>query len=951
MVTTADGGPVAVTAPRHQTLLAGLLVARAHPVSAQRLVNEVWPDGAPATALAALQVYVSDLRKLFGDRLRRQSTGYLLEVAAADVDAFRFEQMLTGDPVGALQLWRGPAFDGVTVGPDASAAAHRWNELRLSTRERLARQALGEGRHAEMLADLSAWVAEQPTNEPLVRHLMLALYRSGRAADSIRAYEHAADLLRTQLGAAPGEELAALVAAIRRQDPTLAAARPGLPASRTRFIGRRIELDQAASLLGQARLLTVVGPGGCGKTRLAYQLAHEVADDHPGGTHAVELAGFQPRVSVSTVSTVSSSAVSGSTSSGSTVDASTVDTVDALTARLAAAVGAREVPGLAIATSLARHLGQDRALLVLDNCEHVRDAVAAIVHNLLSDCSGVRVLATSREPLGLPAEFVFRLGGLALPAADDMDSADAVRLFADRVAAARGGQRWRPGEESAVVELCHRLDGLPLALELAAARLRTLSLREVAARLDGRLDLLVSSSPVARHQTMRAAIGWGHDLLEPAQQVLLRRLSVFAGGFDLAAAERVGADASGPAPREAGEVLDLLSALVEQSMVDRFDGPEHSSRYRLIETTREYAAERLSDASDREARAATRRHGEVYAELLAPPPPTDGPAHAGWLARIGTDHDNICLALERALTDDDAELGLAIATPMWWYWWVTGRMLEGRIWLARALKSTAGGVSPRRGRALRAAAALARNSGDLAAARQLGEEALSTFDRLDDRAGVISALNNLSITAQGQEDYDASLAFGYRGLELAESTEDDRPVAAALNNIAGTLRCLDRLDEAADLFGQALARFQTLSDRRGEAAALFNLATVDRRQGRLDRSRRRYQEALDRYVELEIEEGQLDAAEGLAHLAALAGGHRDALLALLVCGRRRSQLGAPLFTPDERVDRATAEERARTGLTSDEIDAVARAAESTPLAEVLRTLGQPSGQAGNHDRP
>jgi predicted ATPase/DNA-binding SARP family transcriptional activator len=897
-VTTAEGGPVAVTAPKQQSLLAALLVARGRPVSALRLIAELWPESAPATATATLQVYVSDLRKLLGDELHRLAGGYRLDADPAGVDAFAFEALVADDPAAALALWRGPAFDGVTLGPDATAAALRWAELRRTARVALARQSLAAGRHQALLADLGPWVAEYPTDEPLVGLLMLALYRAGRAAEAIQAYERAASLLNRQLGTGPGEELTGLLAAIRRRDPTLAAARPGLPAARTRFIGRRSELDRAAALLGGVRLLTVVGPGGCGKTRLAYQLAHEVADDYPGGAHGVELAGFR--------------SADGSWTT-------TTSAVDALTARVAAAVGAREAPGIPVAASLAAHLTGERALLVLDNCEHVRPAAAALVHDLLGACPTVRVLATSREPLGLPAEAVFRLSGLSLSPAS---ASDAVRLFADRSAAARGEQHLRLDDEPAVVELCHRLDGLPLAIELAAARLRTLSLLEIVARLDSRLDLLVGSSPVDRHQTMRHAIDWGYDLLQPAEQELLRRLSVFAGGFDLTAAERVGA-----AP-----VLAPLTGLVEQSIVEHDEG-----RYRLSETTREYAAQRLH-RDGVEAADAARRHGEVYADLLATPPPTDGPAHAEWLARIGAEHDNICLALERALSGEQTELALALATPMWWYWWVTGRMLEGRTWLGRVLKSTAGEVNARRGRALRAAAALARNSGDLAAARQLGEEALATFRHLADQAGVISALNNLCITAQGQEDYAASLGYGRESLALAESTGDERAIAAATNNTAGTLRCLDRLDEASELFTQALRLFGRFGDRRGEAAALFNLATIDRRRHRLDAARTRYRDSLSRYTELELEEGQLDAVEGLAHLAALAGDHEPALLALLVCQRRRSELGAPIVTPDERADRATAEGLARAGLSADQVADIARTAESSTLAALLSTV-------------
>ncbi|WP_345629859.1 BTAD domain-containing putative transcriptional regulator [Rugosimonospora acidiphila] len=909
-----------MTAPKQRTLLAALLVARGHPVSTDRLVTELWPEQAPSTATAALQVHVSGLRKITGERVRTTPAGYVLDITTDDVDAHRFEDILAGSArstatlAEALDLWHGPAFDGVVTGPDIAAAAVRLNELRLAARQELAGLVLAAGRHAEILADLASWVAERPTAEGLVGHLMLALYRAGRTAEAMAAFARLRDVLAERFDTVPGDEVTRLAEAIRRRDPTLAQPLE-LPAARTRFIGRRSELDSCAALLGHSRLLTIVGPGGSGKTRLSYELARELAADHPDGTHVVELAGYPP---------------------ASARDA------EALAARVAAGVGGREVAGETVMASLARHLGTSRVLLVLDNCEHVLAPVAAVVHELLAACPAVRVLATSREPLGLPSEDVFVLGGLSLPDPDAPRSrsvgSDAVRLFGDRVAAARGGRRLQPDEETYAVELCRRLGGLPLALELAAPRLRTLSLRELVARLDRSLDLLSGSSPVDRHQTMRTAIDWGHDLLEPKQQVLFRRLSLFAGGFDLAAAERVGADPAGAPPRFPDEVLDVLTRLVERSMVDRFDAAGGASRYRLLETTREYAAERLAtDGGATEERVAGARHSRVYQELVAAAPPTDGPAHAQWLARINAEHDNLRVALERSLSGGDPETGLAIATSMWWYWWVTGQMLDGRTWLRRALKATEYEVSQRRGQALRAAAALARNSGDLAEARRLGTEALDTFRELDNRAGIISSLNNLSITAQGQRDYEASLEYGYEGLRLAQDGDDDRAIAAALNNTAGTLRCLDRLDEAGDMFARALAGFEKISDRRGEAAARFNLATVDRRLGRLADARQRYLDALAIYTELDIAEGQLDAVEGLAHLHALQGRPAEALRLLVVSDRERSRLGAPLFTPDELVDRTRAEELARAALSREEAAAALRAASTDTLADLVAT--------------
>jgi predicted ATPase/DNA-binding SARP family transcriptional activator len=872
----AADGTAAPLPPRMRVLLAALIAAGGRPVSAERLIGEVWAGEAPPTATSALQVYVSGLRKIAGGALRTTPGGYLL---AAPSDADTFAALVAADALDeALALWTGPAYEGGGEGPLVRSAAARLAESLLAVRRRWVDEAVAAGR--PVLAELSGWVAAAPTTEPLVERLMLALHRAGRTADALALFDRTVRTL-ADYDTGPAAGLAALAEAVRRRDPTLDRPAPGLPGARNRFIGRRAELDRALGLLGVNRLLTIAGPGGGGKTRLSVELAREVAAEYDT-VHVVELAGL---------------------------------TAGLLTERVAAAVGAREEPGVPLLDSLARHL-TGRVLLVLDNCEHLRAAAAAFVHDLLPVAPGVRVVATSREPLGLAGEVVFGLTGLTTPPPGvDDPRADAVRLLADRVAAARGGVELRPDELPVAAELCRRLDGLPLALELAAARLRALPLGEVMSRLDRRLDLLVGTSPVLRHQTMRAAIDWSYDLLDVPQRDLLPRLGVFAGGFDLAAASAVaGAD-----------VLDPLTQLVERSMVEQTDG-----RYRLIETIREYAAGRL--AADDPAHA---RHVAVWVERLAVSPPADGPAHQRWLATMGADYDNIQAALTWSLTHGDPEPGLTVAAAMWWYWWITGRMAEGRSWLGRALDAAPAARPELRGRALRAAAALARNSGDLDAARDLGEQGLATFRRLGDRAGTIAALNNLSITAQGQRDYEASLAYGYEGLALAELDGGARAVAAALNNTAGTLRCLDRLDEAETMFDQALARFREAGEHRGEAAALTNLGIVTRRRGRLDASAGHMRASLRVYTDLGIPEGQVDAVEGLAEVAILGGSPAHGLTLLTIAERERTALGSPIFTPDEVADRDDAERRARELLAPEEVAKAYRTATDTTLAAAV----------------
>jgi len=375
------------------------------------------------------------------------------------------------------------------------------------------------------------------------------------------------------------------------------------------------------------------------------------------------------------------------------------------------------------------------------------------------------------------------------------------------------------------------------------------------------------------------------------------------------------------------DALDPLSQLTDRSMVD-WDG----RRYRLIETIREYAAERLP-ADD----PARHRFVALWLDRLAVPPPPDGDAHTAWLADTDAAHDSVLAALEWSLTAGDPTDGLTLAAGMWWYWWVSGRMTEGLARLRHALDAAPSDATAVRGRALRAAASLARNSGDLDGARRLGEECLATFRKLDDRAGVVAALNNLLITAQGQGDYEASLAYGYEALTLAEAGGEARMVAAALNNTAGTLRCMDRLDEAGPLFERALEAFRVLGDARGEAAALSNLGIVARRRGEPDASGEYMRAALARYVELAITEGQLDAIEGLAQLEVLGGRPGPGLTLLAVAERERSALGSAIFTPDEVRDRDEAEKTARDALTTEEVARAYRAATemSWPAAVAL----------------
>jgi len=913
-----DGAGVRVGGPKQRALLGVLLVHAGTPVSAERLIDQLWEDDPPPTATTALQVHASGLRKVLGERLVTVGSGYALEAAEDEVDARRFEAAVhdarthlperpaqaAAGLAAALELWQGEPYGDVPTTADVAAARARLTELRLSAAEDRAEAELSLGRHAEVAAELAVLAAEHPTRERLAGQHMLALYRSWRPAEALRAYQRLRQALADDLGVEPGPRVASLARAIERRDPTLDPP-SSVPAAASRFIGRRRELDQLGALLGECRLLTVTGPGGAGKTRLALELARHAAADHPDGVHVVELAAPLAGSSVAT--------------------------------RVASQLQVRTRPEEPPEDALARHLSRSRALLVLDNCEHLTGSAAALCGHLLAACAGLRVLATSREPLGVAGERVWSLTGLTLPAAGDTGpraaGSDAVRLLADRGAAARSGFAVHSGNVATAAALCQRLDGLPLAIELAAAQLRALTLDEVATRLGRRLDLADRRARTTpeRHRSMRAAIDWSHHLLDADERAAFRRLSVFAGGCTVTAAEQVCGLPDG---------YDVLARLVDRSVMVAEPHPD-GTRFRMLELVGEYGAERLAEAG--EVAELRRRHADWCVELATAAARFGGPDHADWLRRLSAEEGNLRAALDWCLSDGaDPAAALSIASPLWWFWWMRGLMADALGWLRRGLAApttAAGGPVPAelRARALRAAAALARNSGDHAAARDLGEQCLAAFGDLDDPAGMAAALNGLCITTHAQRDFAASLRFGERSRRLAEEAGDERGTAAALNNVGGSLRALDRRDEAVALFTEALKRFRAIGDPRGEAAALGNLGVMARRTGDPVQARRLALASLALYRGLELVEGQIDQLDAVAAVEVLEGRPAPALRLLTVAARERERLGSPLYSPDEIADRDRALEQARAAL-GRHAAAVADRAAGLPLAEVVDRL-------------
>jgi predicted ATPase/DNA-binding SARP family transcriptional activator len=800
--------------------------------------------------VAALQVHVSTLRKAIGDRLGTTPSGYVLTVAAQEIDAARFESAI-GDVPGespvdrvrrlgeALSWWRGEPYEDVPAGPDVQAVRQRLADLRITATEDLARAELALGRHADVANRLSGLVVRHPTRERMVGLLMLALYRSGRIDEAHEACRRLRGHLDAELGVAPGEEISALDRAIARRDPTLLPP-PVIPTAPSRFIGRRDELDRIADRLGTTRLLTVTGPGGMGKTRLAAELARELASDHPDGTEVVELAALPAG--------------------------------DSVRDRLAARFGVPTMP------ALLDHVRDRRMLIVFDNCEHVIDSCAAVVAELLAGCGGLRVLATSREPLGVPGEVVWPLGGLR--------PHDSHRLLIDRATCARPTLR---ADARTVARLCAQLEGVPLAIELAAAQVRGRSLGEVASLLDRRLDLRDSRSRTTsdRHRTMRTAIDWSHDLLSPDERRLFRRLAVFAGGCPPAVAERV-----------CGASHDLVVRLVDRSLLSY-----ESSRLRMLELVREYAGERLAESG--EGPELRREHAVWCTELAASTANYGSTDHAELVRLLDTELANLRAAMEWCVAEEPLR-ALMIASPLWWYWWARGLMADGLRWLSKALDASDPIPVPLRASALRAAAALSRNSGDYDTALDYGRQCLAVCEQLGDETGMIFAYGGLCITALAQRDYPGALHYGERSRALAERAGDEQRWASALNNIGLTLRSMGRLDEAAATFQAALPHWRAVNDLRGEASTGGNLGITARRRGDADESRRLCLDALRRYQDLDLTDGVLDMITALGCLEVDAGRFEAGLRLLGVVRRERERLGTPVFVEDEIADEAAA---------------------------------------------
>ncbi|MBB1157477.1 MULTISPECIES: BTAD domain-containing putative transcriptional regulator [Amycolatopsis] len=929
-VSSDDGRPVRVPEAKVRTLLAVLLVHEGAPVSADRLADDLWGDRLPGNPVNTLQTKVSQLRRALergepgsGGALVHQAPGYVLRTGPEAVDAGRFRALTAAastaeDPrskadllTEALALWRGPTLAEFADEAFAQPVLQRLEEDRLAAQENLADARLALGEHAALTAELADLVRQHPLRERLRALQLRALYAAGRQSEALASYDELRRLLADELGLDPGPELTALHRSILAQDPALTAVVPQLPVPLTELVGRTAATKAVSTLVRESRLVTLTGPGGVGKTRLALETAHRLGGDFAAGAWLVELTGMDRHECA----------------------LSQCPPIEWVVEAIAATLGIRDAAAPAQADPvqrLAESLRGKETLIVLDNCEQLIEPVAATAARLLAAAPGLRILATSREPLGLAGETQFPVPPL------DHDSA--AQLFAARVADT--GFTVDSADAAAVAEICRKLDGLPLALELAATRVRALGVPELLRRLDDRFRLLDTArrGMPARQQTLRALIDWSWELLSEPERLVLQRLSVHTEDCSLDAAEAV---CAGDGVEE-GEVLGLLAKLVDRSLV--VPANTGAPRYRLLESVAVYGLERLREAGAVEM--TRRRHAEYYVALA-------GTADAGlrapdqrrWLQRLDADLPNLRAAAENLAGWGSANDALRLANRLAWYRFLRGRTAEAMRSLRAAL-SLPGGDADLRAEAQATLTALGILAGDrpdwrpvaelpasarakwfigyalstvadLAGAEPLTLDALAAFEAVDDRWGIAAASGDRASQALSRGDVAGAWRYADRCAELFAEIGDKwgqlQAIFArgALSSLAGNYARAEevhveglRIAEELGLWPEAsyqlswlgrvsllrkdYAAARELHDRArevaaehgftpGEMYALTGLALGARREGDLDLAERHLRTLLEWNKQVDFEPGNTLILAELGFAAELRGDPDTAL--------------------------------------------------------------------------
>ena len=876
------GRSVPLGGRRQLRLLAFLVLNGNRAVSSDALIDAVWGPSTSATD-HRLQMAIARLRKALaaadgsdGRRVRTVGGGYLLSLELGELDAEVFEALLgegrraleAGEPARAAEaldqafgLWRGPPLAEVAFEDFAQPEIRRLEELRLDALEARIEARLLLGRHAELIGELESLLAKHPSRERLAAQLMLALYRCGRQAEALEVYQRTRVHLAQELGLEPGATLRTMQDQILHQAPSLEVvnlssprAEPvdawegsadlerlvGPPVAPTLTIGRQREIERVCELLEsrEAQLVTLTGPGGVGKTRVALAVAHAMQATMPGGVGWVELAG--------------------------------VGRAEDVVGAVAQVLRTAPSPGESVVDALRRHIAGKRFVLVVDNFEHVLDA-AVLVAELLAASPGLSVLATSREPLDLASEHRVLIAPLALPDASEgvtvteLEATDATALFL--AAARRRDERFQPtpADAAIIARICARLEGLPLALELAAARAGALGVPALAARVDtaiGELGAGPRDAP-ARQQTLRATLDWSYRLLDSEQARALVRFAVFAGGATLDAAQAV-----------IGTTAETLEALVAKNLIFHRAQPDGSGRLLMLDTIREYALERLTQ--DAEHGQLRRRHGEWFLALAKR---TDDRMRSSerslWLARLDAETENLRAALAWSL-DHDVPQGVELASTLFEPWAMHGRTHELIAWFERVLASPAAIGVPTRAVALKTYGQAVDIAERHELAREVFQESLTLFRKLGDRRAEADVLAELALAALeagwGEErigsDQDG-IGFGEAALAISRELQYRAGIQRALNILGAGRR--DDPTQAAAMLEEALAIAHERDDRYETGSIMHSLGDLALERNDPEQAAHRYRNALQTAADLGDERLEAYCTAGLACVAALRG--------------------------------------------------------------------------------
>ncbi|SDM84563.1 BTAD domain-containing putative transcriptional regulator [Allokutzneria albata] len=814
-VWTSDGHPVRVPEPKVRALLAALLVHEGRVVSADRLVEDLWGERQPGNPLNALQTKVSQLRGTLGrDVVLRAAPGYRIRAGSVDVEEFRAltaRARAAGDPreraelfASALALWRGPALADFADEPFAAPSIQRLEEERLAAQEDWADARLALGEHGAVIGELGGLVARHPLRERLRALHIRALYRAGRQSEALAGYTELRDRLADELGLDPGPELAALHQAVLEQAPGLSPPKSNLPAAIGELIGRDEAVRAVRARLGESRLVTLIGPGGVGKTRLGVEVARRLGDSFADGVWLLEFAGMDRQAACPPDEWV--------------------------VAAIAATLGVREEPTPGprpdLPDRLAEALRHKEILLIADNCEHLVGQIADVMGRVLRRAPGVRVLATSQEPLGLSGEVLWPVPPLEVPGRSS-DLAAAREFSAIRLFETRAGITVDEDTAPVVAEICRRLDGIPLALELAATKVRVLGVHQLLNRLGDRFRLLAGGprDAPARQRTLRAMIDWSWELLGEPERVLLRRLAIHAESCSLEAAEAVSGDGA--------DVLELLSGLVDRSLVVSQTRGGAEPRYRLLESVAAYALERVHEAGEFDELRL--RHAHYYVDLAERAAPRlNGHDQRQWLDLLDAETPNMRAALETAVQQGDSGLAQRLVTALSWYWFLRGRLGEA----SRSLRLAGG--SPATRAWLTGIAVLEGQRPDLGV--------LDAAEELEDSR----ALWFLGYCMSTVGDMQTGERMTLLALKRFEETGDQWGIAAATTDRVSQQMHKGEFADAKELANRIARMFADLGDRWGQLQASFTLGTLAEISGDYERAAALHREGLRMAEELSL---------------------------------------------------------------------------------------------------